>query len=175
MSPLQGIVKGRESLEDVARLIGNVVVHFALFERGLAELTATAYHRLGGNRLEPDMPASLPKDLTFLAKAARRLPELASDRPELLWIADEATRLSSLRHDIVNGYITGYDPGGHQPLRFAWMRADRDTRQVHEVILRRITTDELARAGDDTADLARRTARLAARLLTRASAPEQAS
>lgn len=171
----RGVSGEPASLKDIAALIGNIVVHFARTERALNGLIATTRERLGVNGLEPDMPASLSKSLAFLGKAARRLPELARARTELLWIVEEATRLSSLRHDVVNGFVANLDAAEPEPLRFAWLRLDRNTRQVQEVTLRRITIEQLARAGDDAGRLAERIARLAEDLHATARSPERAS
>ncbi|HEY6983835.1 hypothetical protein [Reyranella sp.] len=165
MSPLQSIPQDRAAFDDVSPLIGGLVVNLALFELALNAVVGTIYHRLDGERIERDIPVSLTKRLAFAAKAARRLPDLASERAVLLAIVEEATRLSSLRHDIVNGYLAEYDAAGLRPMRFARMRTDRGTRRTEEITLRRITTDDLARASDDAIELASRTALLSKRLL----------
>lgn len=171
MARLKGIPKDPEFVQHIATLIGHVVLNFALFEFALNGIIATTYLSLGGNKLEDEIPLSLSRCLRFVRKAARRLPGLLPDRAELLWIVGEASRLARVRHDIVHGYIAEYDESANHLLTFAKITADRKTKQIHEETLRRITAEELVKAGDDVMELAGRAAELSQGLLAATKTP----
>lgn len=169
MSADRAIPEGEDWVQGISTLIGLVVLNLALFEFELNDIADTLYHRLGADQIEPRLPATFPTCLAFVAKVAKRHPGL-SCRSDMLSMVDEALRLSSVRYDVVHGYVADCDRA-HSLIRFARMKTDRDAAQMHEVTLRRITRQDLARAADDAARLAGRAAALSARLQETARPP----
>jgi hypothetical protein len=172
MSAYRAIPEDQDLVQGISSSIGSIVLNLALFEFDLNDIVDTTYHRLGGDRIDRKIPTTLPTSLLFVGKVARRHPGLLRFRADLLWIADEATRLVSLRHDVVHGYVAEYDETQRCLIRFARMKTNRDTMQLHEITLRRITRAELAKAGVDAAALAGRAAMLSRALQEEATADE---
>jgi hypothetical protein len=170
MSAVRARAEGEEWVQGISTLIGVVVLNLALFEFDLNDIADTLYHRLGGDRIEPRLPSTFPTCLAFVAKVAKRQAGLPC-RAEMLALVDGAVRLSSVRYDIVHGYVADYDEARHCLIRFARMKTDRDAAAMHEITLRRITREDLAAAGADAARLAGRAAALSAKLQESARSP----
>ena len=123
---LKGIPKDKEFTDNLALLLGYLVIWFGLFEFGLTGIVAVIYHDLGGKRIEREIPVSLSRSLAIIRKSVRRISQLHTHRAELEWICKEAKRLADIRNDLVHGYIAEYDKGADHLLTFAKATPDNN-------------------------------------------------
>lgn len=157
--------EGTEFINNLSKILGYLVINWGLFEFGLASVISTIYHRMGGKKIEPEIPIKLSRSAKLIRKCAKKIPALAPYLDEINWIAKEALRIAPKRNDLLHGYIASYEREKNHLLIFAKATPDQNTKTVHVGTLLRITAEDLVGLGNDALALSKRTAELSHRLL----------
>jgi hypothetical protein len=160
---LRGIPADLDFTTKLAQRIGSLTISFALFEFALNSIIAVIFKSMDGAQAEPQIPIQLKRCRQFIRKAATKLPLLVPYKDELLEIEAEAKRIGDIRHDIIHGFIGSYDTASER-LTFVKAQPDLETKQLHILTLREISTPGLDRTINEAGVLAIRTTNLLARL-----------
>jgi hypothetical protein len=149
-----------------ARAIGYLTMGWATLEICLDFAIAIAFQRCGGNALEPEIPRSFSRKVTFLRKSFQQLESLREFETQGIALLDRASELSDTRHTVVHGAISAvegaviklhrifYSPQSH--------RAERANIELNDVWI----------CASDVTDLAHQLADFVALMVSKFHGPE---
>jgi hypothetical protein len=105
----------------LCKSVGDLVLNWGLAESALDIGVAIVFHR-GGNAVENTIPKAMDKKTEFLKQCFKTLLQLSPWREEATALAIEANNLANVRHTVVHGSISQYDPNGHKIVFQSWRR-----------------------------------------------------
>ena len=147
--------------------VGQLILSWSFVEVSLDQWVAVVYQGVGGKQIEREIPRGLDRKIKFLRRCFKRIPALEPFAEEATDILSRAKKLSSIRHTIVHGFVSKYDPHT-QTMTFVKLDARKD-RDIHRVNETPLTFAQLLDAGGECLNLSTDSARLAKRLAERFS------
>ncbi len=145
--------------------VGQLILKWSFVEVSLDQWVAVVYQGVGGKQIEQEIPRGLKRKIKFLRRCFKSIPALEPFAEEATNLLSRAKKLSSIRHTIVHGYLSKYDPHT-QTVTFVKLDARKDIQRVNETPL---TIAQLLDAGRECLNLSTDSARLAKRLAERFS------
>lgn len=103
--------------------IGRLTISWAHTEFGLDCMAEIIHHGFGGKDIEPEIPRSLSRKLTYLRKAFRRLPIPEEALNGHISLFDAISAESGMCHDIIHGFLLSHEKDVGRAIL---MRATRD-------------------------------------------------
>ncbi|HEY8595999.1 MAG TPA: hypothetical protein VIL84_12220 [Devosiaceae bacterium] len=99
-----------EIMPHIITSVGMLVLNWSFVENTLDMWTAIAYRDVGGDEIEKEIPKMFSRKVKYLRKCFRRLAPLAPHRKACLHFVERAKAISDIRHNIVHGTLSDYDP-----------------------------------------------------------------
>jgi hypothetical protein len=93
-------------------LVGMVTLSWALMEMAWDLANELIMEHAGGHTIEPHLPASLTRKLSFTKKAHARLDVLAPHTPVATKLIEGVAALKEKRHDLIHGFVDEHTPEG---------------------------------------------------------------
>jgi hypothetical protein len=140
--------------------IGQIAIHWALLEFNIDGITNIIFTNAGGNAIEKTMPTSLKKKTDFIKRSLNKLESLSAFTEGRQLMID-IDRESQLRHDVIHGYIAGFNQETNE-LHFVKLKTHQNEHYEGRKIY---TFFELMDAGTRSLDLGGRTNNFANKLL----------
>ena len=120
--------------------IGRLTISWAYVETGISFLIEMIHHSLNGEeRVDRVKPISLTRRLTYLRKAFRTLPELASFQDGFGNLATTIEAESETRHDIIHGFVLHHEEGTGRATLLRQLSGNPPGRKVD------VTTEDILR------------------------------
>jgi hypothetical protein len=142
--------------------VGHLTIAWAHVESGLDFAILIIYGRLGGDKIEPEMPRALQRKITYLRKAVNRMDQLAPFRPTFPSLADRIAEASEQRHDIVHGYAITHFEEGLTEVKFGRLLQGTFPREQKIIT---VTTEQVLRHASNARKLAIQSLRFCEELL----------
>jgi hypothetical protein len=139
--------------EEFFGAIGRLIISWAHLELGLDCMVEVLYRGFKGNTIEPEMPRSLQRKITFLRSVWKSQPIGADGIKGYLKFLDRVQAAAQTRHDIIHGVvIEQVEHSGEAVMLRAVRKRDGEIekRQFH------VTTVDILRAAREAQDLAGR-------------------
>ena len=155
MAPLS-----QEMIDTLYQPVGTLVITWALTEQTLDSCIAVIYQTTAGRHLEPELPRSVKRKARFLKLSHRLVDILKPLAAEGLPLFSEANRLAQIRHTVVHGVISEYD-SRTKKVTFTMLDA---TGTKHRTEDRKLSVDEIVRAGAEIHSLASKLTKFASQL-----------
>jgi hypothetical protein len=132
----------------LCKSVGDLVLNWGLAESALDIGVAIVFHR-GGNAVENTIPKAMDKKTEFLKQCFKTLLQLSPWREEATALAIEANNLANVRHTVVHGSISQYDPNGHK-IVFHMLKAEPT---IHRHRTQTLAIESILAAGSKSAAL----------------------
>ena len=133
--------------------IGRLTISWGHLELGLDCMVEVLYRGFNGNTIEPEIPRSLQRKITFLRSAWKSQPIAANGINGYLKFLDRVQTAAQTRHDIIHGVVIEQVKRSGEAIM---VRAVR--RRDGEIVKRRfhVTTVDILRAAREAQNLAGR-------------------
>lgn len=133
--------------------IGRMTISWGHLELGLDCMVEVIYRLFKGNTIEPEIPRSLQRKITFLRSAWKNQPIAANGINGYLKFLDRVQTAAQTRHDIIHGVVIEQVERSGEAIMVRAVRG-RDG----EIVKRRVhvTTVDILRAAREAQDLAGR-------------------
>ena len=129
--------------------VGQMVLSWSFVEVSLDQWVAIIYQGVGGRNLAEEIPRALTRKIKFLRRCFRNIAALDPFAEEATKLLDRAKEISEIRHTVVHGYISKYEPHT-QTVTFVKLDAEKDIHRRFEIPL---TFPQLLDAGGKCLDL----------------------
>jgi hypothetical protein len=123
MFKLPGIAAGSD-IETLFRTVGFIVVQWGHAEQSLEMIVSTLYDWYPGEKPKK-LPFMLEKKLDFIRNSATSTTEPLIFAPDLIKLADDFESLADVRHNLIHGAITSFEPEG-DTFTFIKLRSSND-------------------------------------------------
>ena len=123
--------------------VGQLVLSWSVVEVSLDQWVAIIYQGVGGKQIEREMPRALSRKIKFLRRCFKSILALEPFAEEATNLLGRAKELSSIRHTVVHGYVSKYDPDT-QTATFVKLDAGKE---IHQINITPLTFDQLLGAG----------------------------
>ena len=141
--------------------VGQLILSWSFIEVSLDQWVAIIYQGGGGQKIEREIPRAINRKIKFLRRCFKSIAALEPFAEEATNLLGSAKELSGIRHIIVHGYPSTYDPDT-QTVTFVKLDAGRDIHRVNETPL---TFAQLLDAGGKCLDLSTDVTRLTKRMV----------
>jgi hypothetical protein len=133
--------------------IGRLTISWGHLELGLDCMVDILYRGFKENTIEPEIPRSLQRKITFLRSSWKRQPIGADGVNGYLMFLDRVQTAAQTRHDIIHGVVIEQIERSGEAVMVRAVRkrnGEFETRRFH------ITTEDILRAALEAQDLAGR-------------------
>jgi hypothetical protein len=131
--------------------IGRLTISWGHLELGLDCMVDILYRGFNGNTIEPEIPRSLKRKITFLRSSWKRQPIGADGINGYLAFLDRVQTAAQTRHDIIHGVVIEQVEGSGEAVMFRAIRGrdgEFEKRRLH------VTTLDILMAANEAQDLA---------------------
>jgi hypothetical protein len=157
MFKLPGLVAGSD-IEVLFRTVGFIIIQWGHAEQSLELIVSTLYEWYPGEKPKK-LPFVLEKKLDFILDRATSKTEPLTCAVDLTKLVSDFESLASVRHDLIHGAITSFEPEGNT-FTFIKLRSSKSAGSSKIIHLSSAEfpslTKRLLRLGADTNRLSRR-------------------
>jgi hypothetical protein len=137
--------------------IGRLTISWGHLELGLEGMVEILYRGFKGNTIEPEIPRSLQRKISFLRSSWKRMQPVGVEETEwagavngYLKFLDRVQAAAQTRHDIIHGILVEQTGGGSEAIMGRVTRkrgGDLERKRIH------VTTEDIRRAVREAEDL----------------------